>query len=131
MRLRPAGLFVGAVEREVGRAASRATVERAEDVVAQVGGQAPEARQLGAGDGQEPAVFLADDLVRARDVGRARIVFPRERADAGVGVGDVAGGDPRVGNRLPDLGQQVVDLGTGRLKAVEVAVEIGVGGADQ
>src|SRR5207244_10684109 len=93
---RAADGFVGAVERELGRAASRAQVERVEDVVAQLGGQAAEARQLRAGDGQEASVFFADDLVRARHVGRARVVLPRERANAGVGVGDVAGRHARV-----------------------------------
>src|SRR5437867_3752917 len=46
-------LVVGAVERDAIGAAGAAATERAHDLVAQPGGEAPEARELGAGDRQE------------------------------------------------------------------------------
>src|SRR5262249_57800921 len=85
-RLDVGPLVVSAVERDPIAASGAGTAERAHDLVAQVGGEAPEAGELRARDRQEAPALLRDDLVGARDVGRPLTLLERERAHAGVRV---------------------------------------------
>src|SRR5436309_12754251 len=131
VRLPPWRLVVGAVEGDPLAPALAATAERAHDLVTQLLGQAPEARELGAGDRQEAPALLGDDLVRARHVGLALALLVRKRTYAGVRVHDLVQRDARVGQDLAHLAQEIGDLVAGRVQTLEVAVEIGVGRADQ
>src|SRR5439155_553166 len=121
VRLRPWRLAVGAVEGDPLAPALAAAGERVHGLVAQLLGQAPEARELGAGDRQEAPALLGNDLVRARDVGFTLALLVRKRAHAGVCVHDLVQSDARVGQDLAHLAQEIRDLVAGRGRGAQSA----------
>ena len=131
MPLDDVDLVVGSVQGEARGAAGRPSSQRAHHPIADLLGQAPEARQLGARDGENAAVFLLDDRVLPGDVGGARPLLEREGPHAGVGVGDLLGAHAGTGQDASDLLEQVGHLVAGGMHPIEIALEVGVRGAHQ
>ena len=130
-RLDLSHLLVDAVERALSRQTRARPAQRARHAVAQLLGEATEARELRTGDREKTPALLLHDPVRPRDLRRGLAGLVRQRAHPRVRVAHLLAAHARIRQRLSRLGEQVVHLVTRGVHAIEIAVEVRVGGADQ
>src|SRR5205085_12158403 len=124
-------LLVETVERPLRRQAGARPAERARHPVAQLLGEAAEARELRAGDRQKASTLFLDDPMSPRDLRRGLARLVRQRAYAGIRVTHLLAAHARIRQRLARLAEQVIHLVARGVHAIEIAVKVGVGGADQ